>query len=139
MAKRQRDYRAEYQRRIQRAREKAEREGVPLDLSKARGHGSRQEERQRTRERASGRFSERTLERLHRKMLNTDHAMERILGGQDDGLTVAQIERLIELQNEAHEMYRRGEDIEQVRAQAFKAAALAEEYGATDSGWHFYH
>lgn len=46
-----RDYKAEYARRIERARLKAVREGVEFDKSKARGHKGREYERQRERER----------------------------------------------------------------------------------------
>lgn len=72
-------------------------------------------------------------------MLNTDEAMDRLLQAQDDGLTIDQIEELIDLQNEAYRMYHRGDDIESVRRKAFEAGAIANDYGSDDTRWFYYH
>jgi hypothetical protein len=87
----------------------------------------------------AGKWSQRTLAQLHAKMLATDHAMDRLLDCQDEGLTVGEVEELIELQNEAYLAYHRGDDIQSVRRIAFQAGALAEEYGLNVNGWGFYH
>lgn len=46
MARKKRDYKAEYARRVQRERERATAEGREFSLTRARGHGTREKERE---------------------------------------------------------------------------------------------
>lgn len=71
-------------------------------------------------------------------MRNTDHARERLESARENGLSLQQIETLIDRQNEAHDAFHRG-DIDYARALAYEAQELSYEFGDNDTEWFFYH
>jgi hypothetical protein len=135
-----RDYAAEYRRRIERAKAKATAKGESFDLAKARGHISKQVERQRARAQNSNRWTQGTLQRLFDKMLVRDETrMDRLQEAENEGLSVSQVTELIDLQNEVFLAYHRGDDIKQVRAASVACQMLVEDFGLDELGWNRYH
>lgn len=105
LARGQRDYAAEYQRRVERERERAAREGRPFSLTRARGHGE-------SREAENVRRRVRTLWKNNKTMFGPKYPGWDVVKATAANYSWGQVEQILKDQKRSVDAYRMGNPIE---------------------------